>query len=173
MRSRTRLRLDSKTEEKERGDMQVIYREQPDKDLRHFIHDAVLERDALTFEPSVNVPTLELEIDEISANAALCRELALRRDRRDAALDPRYMVDADGDIVEKQGWEEWIDPEDGSERPALAPAVYVKVSVTVDAVKERLTELREKPTLTTAEKDEALGLVIERQSRSATDARES
>ena len=153
--------------------MRVFYREEADKDGRHFIHDAVLERDALMFESSVNAPTLKLEIDEVAANAALCRHLIFARNKRDAAGDRKYYVDADDDIIEKQGWEAWIDPEDGSAPPTLNPAVYVKASISVDATKTRLTELRDKPTLTAAEKDEALVLVIEKQATAAADARVS
>ena len=151
--------------------MKVVYREQADKDGRHRIHGAVLERDALLHEVSVNAPTLELEIDEIAANSALCQHLIRRRSQCDAAGHPKYAVDAGGNIVEKDGWEAWIDPEGGTPLPTLGPAVYSLVTVAVDAAKARLIELRDKPTLTVAEKDEALALVIEKQAMSATDAR--
>ena len=142
--------------------MRIFYREQADKNERHYIHDALMDRDVLLHEVKVNAPTLELEIDEVSANTLLFRDLIFGRFRRDAAGHPKYAIDAAGDIVEKQDWEEWVDPEDGTEPPVLPPAVYVKMAVAVDADKARLRELNDQPSMTTAEKDEALGLMVKR-----------
>ena len=151
--------------------MKVIYREEADGDGRHYIHGAVEDRHALLHESSVNAPTLELEIDETPANAELCRHLLRKRSQCDARGLPKHAVDATGQVVEVDGWEAWIDPEDGSAPPALGPATYSPVTVEVDAGKARLRELSDKGTLSTAERDEAIDIVIERQAR-GVDARE-
>ena len=135
--------------------MKVVYREQADKDGRHYIHDAVMKRDELLRETTVNAATLELEIDEISANAALCRRLTFTRWRRDAGGKPKYSV-IGGVVSEDIGWVEWIDPEDGTEPPpVIEPRQYKAATVEVDTAKARLKEPSANQTLTAADEKEA------------------
>ena len=146
--------------------MKLYYATDPDAGARHFIYHAVLNRDAITFTHSTNVPLSEMTVDEIDDNKDLINDLARTLGKTDADDDCKYYIDATGDIVEKENWEAWVNIPNGTEPPVLDKAVYLKVSVTVDAVKARLGELSEKletGPLSTAEKDEAFGLILEKQ----------
>jgi len=92
--------------------MKLIYAQQPDSEGRHLIYFAVWDKDVFSFARSVNAPVSEMSIDEVEANKALCLDLAKVRDKEDAAGDRKYYIDADGDIIEKEGWAEYHDDTD-------------------------------------------------------------
>ena len=89
--------------------MKLLYSTEPDAGGRHLIYYAVWDRDWFSFSPSVNRPLTEMSIDEIEANKELCIDLARRLRREDSAGDRKYYIDADGDIIEKEGWVEYHD----------------------------------------------------------------
>ena len=86
--------------------MKILYREAADGEGKHYIYHAIYSRDLFQFSPSTNTPLLEKNIDETEGNKALCADLVETQGREDAEGDNKYCVDADGDIVEKEGWEE-------------------------------------------------------------------
>ncbi len=142
--------------------MRIFYREQADKDERHHIYAAVLDRDIFAFEHSINTTLLEMDIDEVGANAAFCRDLRWSLGKRDVDGAAKYYV-IGGVVKEDVNWVHWVDPEDGSEAPpVLEPRQYQAVIITTDVAKARLKELNEQPSMTAADEAEALRLVMGR-----------
>ena len=88
--------------------MKLYYATDPDAQGRHLIYYAVWDRDVFSFEHTTNIPLSEMEIDEIADNKALCVDLAKRLYKEDAEGDRKYYVDAGGNIVAKDGWEEVV-----------------------------------------------------------------
>ena len=150
---------------KGRHKMRIYYREQADKDGHHYIYRAVLDRDIFDFEPSINTALLEMDIDEVGANAAFCRDLRWSLGKWDAGAAAKYYVIA-GAVNEDINWVHWIDPvdpEDGREPPpVLEPRLYQPVTIAVDVDKVRLKELSDQPSMTAADEAEALRLVMKR-----------
>lgn len=141
--------------------MKLLYGEQADKDGRHHIYAVVLARAVFGFKHSINTPLLEMEIDEVEGNADFYQDLRWSLGRWDAGGDAKYYVIV-GAVNEDIGWVEWVDPGDGTEPPpVLEPKQYQAVTFAVDADKARLKVLSEK-TMTADEKDEALGLMMQR-----------
>ena len=89
--------------------MRLLYFTESDMQQRHQILFAVYDRDWFVFAHSANVPLSEKFIDEIGDNKELCRDLARHPHRTDAEGDRKYYIDADGDIIEKEGWVEYHD----------------------------------------------------------------
>ena len=58
--------------------MKLLYAQQADAQARHMIYHVVYDRDKFAFSHTTTIPLLTLEIDEISENQALCRNLARR-----------------------------------------------------------------------------------------------
>ncbi len=142
--------------------MRIFYREQADKDWRHHIYEAVLDRDVFDFEHSINATLLEMDIDEVGANAAFCRDLRWSLGKWDAGGAAKYYV-IGGVVKEDIGWVHWVDPEDGTDPPpVLEPRQYQAVIITTDVAKARLKELNEQPSMTAADEAEALRLVMGR-----------
>lgn len=92
--------------------MKILYAEKPDAEGRHYIYRCVWDRDIFAFTHSINVPLSEMSIDEVEANKALCLDLVKTLGKEDAAKDRKYYIDADGDIIEKEGWAEYHDDTD-------------------------------------------------------------
>ena len=84
--------------------MKLIDGEKPDVEGRHLIYFTVWDRDVFSFARSVNAPVNETTIDEIEANKALCLDLAGTHRKEDSDGDRKYYIDADDDIIEKEGW---------------------------------------------------------------------
>ena len=91
--------------------MKVLYATNPDAQGRHYIYRCVWDRDIFSFTHTINAPVSEKIIDEIEANKALCLDLAGTLGKADADGDRKYYIDAAGDIIEKEGWIEYDDPE--------------------------------------------------------------
>ena len=89
--------------------MKIYYATDADSEGRHRIFFAVLDRDTVLFEHSANVPLSTKTIDEIADNAALINDLRRTRGKVDVEGEHKYYVDAAGDIIEKDGWEEYYD----------------------------------------------------------------
>ena len=92
--------------------MKLIYAQQPDVEGRYLIYFAVWDKDVYSFARSVNAPVSETTIDEIEANKALCLDLTKTLGKTDAGGDRKYYIDADDDIIEKEGWVEYLDDPD-------------------------------------------------------------
>ena len=84
--------------------MKLYYVTDPDAQGRHLIYYVVWDRDWFIFSHTTNAPLSEMIIDEIAGNKALCIDLAKGLNRTDVEGDRKYYIDADGDIVEKEGW---------------------------------------------------------------------
>ena len=87
--------------------MKIVYAANPDAEGRHFIYRCVWDRDVFTFTHTINVPLSEMSIDEIEANKALCLDLVKTLGKEDAEGDRKYCIDANGDLIEKEGWVEY------------------------------------------------------------------
>lgn len=140
--------------------MRLLYFAAADAQGRHPIIYAVYDRNWFRFTHSANVPLDEKFIDEVGDNKELCLDLTRHMRRADADGDRKYYIDGADDIIEKEGWKVWIDPEDGTNPPTLPKPVYIKVSVAINTDRVRIEELSEKPTLTVAEQQEAVMLVL-------------
>lgn len=140
--------------------MRILYAKAADEDGRHWIFDVVLKRDEFGFEHSINVPLLEMEVDEVAANSARYHDMGRSIGKRDAGGSAKYYIIA-GAVNEDIGWVVWIDPEDGTEPPpVLEPRLYQPITFEVNVDKTRLKELDDQPSMTDTDKTDALKLLM-------------
>ena len=86
--------------------MKILYSEQVDAQGNHMIYHAVYDRDWFEFAHTTTIPLLTLEIDEISENQGLCRNLARSVGKVDAEGENQFYIDSTDGVVAKSGWEE-------------------------------------------------------------------
>lgn len=89
--------------------MKLLYAQQADAQGRHMIYHVVYDRDRFAFSHTTTIPLVTLEIDEISENQALCRDLARSVGKVDADGEMRFCIDSAGNVIEKEGWEEAVE----------------------------------------------------------------
>ncbi len=89
--------------------MKLYYATNPDAEGRHRIYYAVFDRDAITFEHSTHVPLSEKTVGEIADNKTLVNDIRRKLRKTDIDGDHKYYIDADGDIIEKEGWVEYYE----------------------------------------------------------------
>ena len=75
------------------------------------ISDWVLDKDLFIYTSSLNVPYSTVDIDEVApSNVALCQDGYRRQRQRDFDGNHKYYIKAN-EIIEREGWEEFIAPE--------------------------------------------------------------
>ncbi len=141
--------------------MQILYARDADKDGRHWIYRVVLERDLFDFEHSINDPLLEIDVDELSANADICRQLRRALGRRDVGGSAEFYV-IDNVVHKDINWQPYVDTGDGSEPPPVEPPDYQPIVFAVDTDKAQLKGLKEKGTLTANDEKVVIALLLKR-----------
>lgn len=137
--------------------MKILYGKDADTDGRQWIYAVVLDRDLYDFRYSINVPLLEMEIDEVAANSEWYQDFRRSFGKQDAGGSAKYYV-IGGVVKEDIGWVAWIN---GTEPPpVLEPRQYQEVTFEVDADKARLKELDDQPTMTANDEHDALKLLM-------------
>ena len=75
---------------------------------KHTIYHAVYDRDWFSFSHSVNIPLLELTIDEVDPdNKAVCQDIVRRIKQTDVDGEHKYYIDDQGQLCENVGWGEY------------------------------------------------------------------
>ena len=135
--------------------MKILYREEPDKDGRHWIYVVVLDRNLFEFTHSINAPLLEMEVDETDTNSEWYQDFRKSFSKRDADGSAKYYI-ITGAVNEDIDWVEWVE----GTPPVLVPTNYQPVTFETDPDKARLKELDDQPTMTAGDEQEALKLLM-------------
>ena len=68
---------------------------------------AVYDSDWFKFSHSTNIALTEKEIDEVDPdNRTLCKNITNTLGKVNASDESKYYIDGDGDLAERDGWEE-------------------------------------------------------------------
>lgn len=76
---------------------------------KHKIVVANYDRDDFAWKNTIGASYSVLTVDELGPdNKAICRALSASVHRLDVDGEQRYFIDADGDLAENIGWEEYV-----------------------------------------------------------------